>query len=62
MAIASDAELLHITQVYAAAMMAVIIWDWLVMIGKEYECIWKARWGLVKVGTLHSASSQQLYV
>ncbi|CAD6586170.1 MAG: hypothetical protein CYPHOPRED_003436 [Cyphobasidiales sp. Tagirdzhanova-0007] len=47
--IASNTELLHITQVYAAAMMAVIIWDWLVSLGEEYRSIWKTEWNLVKV-------------
>ena len=47
--VASDAELLRITQVYAACMVTIVIWDWLVCLGQEWRVIWKAEWGLVKV-------------
>lgn len=49
---ALDAELTRITtiaQIYYAAVIAVVIWDWILNLNKEYNLIWKAKWSAGKV-------------
>jgi len=49
MGIASPAELLSINAIYCVAVFAVLVWDWLVCLGQEWQVIWKAKWSRVKV-------------
>lgn len=50
--VASAEELIKITQIYAAAIYAVVLWDWLLCLSEEWKVIWKTQWGLVKVEDL----------
>lgn len=43
---------IFITQVYFCAMYAVIIWDWLISLPREWRFIWKSIWTPVKVAYL----------
>ncbi|KAL7009797.1 hypothetical protein EMMF5_000705 [Cystobasidiomycetes sp. EMM_F5] len=47
--VASAEELIKITQIYAAAIYAVVLWDWLLCLSEEWKVIWKTQWGLVKL-------------
>ncbi|KZT30879.1 hypothetical protein NEOLEDRAFT_1126534 [Neolentinus lepideus HHB14362 ss-1] len=43
---------IFITQVYFCAMYAVIIWDWLISLPREWRFVWKSLWTPVKVAYL----------
>ncbi|THV07496.1 hypothetical protein K435DRAFT_959579 [Dendrothele bispora CBS 962.96] len=43
---------IYITQVYFCAMYAVVIWDWLISLPREYRFIWKTHWTPVKIAYL----------
>ncbi|KAL0581040.1 hypothetical protein V5O48_000933 [Marasmius crinis-equi] len=43
---------IYVTQVYFCAMYAVVIWDWLVSLTREWRYIWKTHWTPVKVAYL----------
>lgn len=46
------AQVIHVTQVYYAAVIAVVLWDWLLNFSREYRLIWRARWTAGKVAYL----------
>ncbi|KAJ7610802.1 hypothetical protein FB45DRAFT_941665 [Roridomyces roridus] len=50
--IAQAAHFIYITQVYFCAMYAVVIWDWLISLPREWRFVWKTHWTPVKVAYL----------
>ncbi|ESK90938.1 hypothetical protein Moror_16439 [Moniliophthora roreri MCA 2997] len=49
----SEADnVLYVTQVYFCAMYAVVVWDWLVSLPREWRFIWKTHWTPVKAAYL----------
>ncbi|KAK7465431.1 hypothetical protein VKT23_005409 [Stygiomarasmius scandens] len=49
---ATASHFIYVTQVYFCAMYAVVIWDWLISLPREYRFIWKSQWTPVKVAYL----------
>ncbi|KAH6918759.1 hypothetical protein BKA70DRAFT_1136985 [Coprinopsis sp. MPI-PUGE-AT-0042] len=47
-AIAVGLNLIHVYQLYASAMLAVAVWDWMTCLQAEWYCIWKKEWSLTK--------------
>ncbi|KAJ7654841.1 hypothetical protein B0H17DRAFT_1021720 [Mycena rosella] len=43
---------IYITQVYFCAMYAVVIWDWLISLPREWRFVWKTHWTPVKMAYL----------
>ncbi|KAA1467941.1 hypothetical protein DENSPDRAFT_833119 [Dentipellis sp. KUC8613] len=43
---------IFVTQVYFCAMYAVVLWDWVISINREWNFIWKTFWSPVKVAYL----------
>ncbi|KAI5897988.1 uncharacterized protein SCHCODRAFT_02528990 [Schizophyllum commune H4-8] len=43
---------IFVTQVYFCAMYAVVVWDWIISLGREYRFIWKTHWTPVKAAYL----------
>ncbi|KAF5368327.1 hypothetical protein D9758_002220 [Tetrapyrgos nigripes] len=48
----SAAHFIYVTQVYFCAMYAVVIWDWLISLPREYRFVWKTHWTPVKMAYL----------
>ncbi|KAJ7170206.1 hypothetical protein C8R46DRAFT_1350082 [Mycena filopes] len=51
-ALATADRFLYITQVYFCAMYAVVIWDWLISLPREWRFVWKTHWTPVKIAYL----------
>lgn len=47
--VAEVLRITHISQVYYAAVISVVIWDWLLHLKTEYQLIWKAKWSAGKI-------------
>ncbi|KAJ7269400.1 hypothetical protein B0H12DRAFT_1095610 [Mycena haematopus] len=45
-------KFLYITQIYFCAMYAVVIWDWLISLPREWRFVWKTHWTPVKMAYL----------
>ncbi|KAJ7724265.1 hypothetical protein B0H16DRAFT_1786271 [Mycena metata] len=45
-------KFLYITQVYFCAMYAVVVWDWLISLPREWRFVWKTHWTPVKMAYL----------
>lgn len=43
---------IFVTQIYFCAMYAVVVWDWIMSVGREYRFIWKTHWTPVKAAYL----------
>ncbi|KAJ7597478.1 hypothetical protein C8J56DRAFT_1108633 [Mycena floridula] len=43
---------IYVTQIYFCAMYAVVIWDWLTSLPREWRFVWKTHWTPVKVAYL----------
>ncbi|KAI0068075.1 hypothetical protein BV25DRAFT_514286 [Artomyces pyxidatus] len=43
---------IFVTQVYFCSMYAVVIWDWVISLSREYHYIWKTHWTPVKIAYL----------
>ncbi|KAF8346936.1 hypothetical protein F5887DRAFT_958524 [Amanita rubescens] len=50
--LATAEHFIYVTQVYFCAMYAVVVWDWLISLPREYRFIWKTHWTPVKVAYL----------
>ncbi|KAJ7665479.1 hypothetical protein DFH06DRAFT_1187478 [Mycena polygramma] len=50
--LATADKFLYITQVYFCAMYAVVIWDWLISLPREWRFVWKTHWTPVKCAYL----------
>ncbi|KAJ7204336.1 hypothetical protein GGX14DRAFT_460036 [Mycena pura] len=50
--LATAEHFIYITQVYFCAMYAVVIWDWLISLPREWIFVWKTHWTPVKVAYL----------
>ncbi|KAJ7459091.1 hypothetical protein B0H11DRAFT_2060397 [Mycena galericulata] len=51
-ALATADHFIYITQVYFCAMYAVVIWDWLISLPREWRFVWKTHWTPVKIAYL----------
>ncbi|KAF5388590.1 hypothetical protein D9757_004688 [Collybiopsis confluens] len=51
-AAAEASYFIHVTQIYFCAMYAVVIWDWLISLPREWRFIWKTHWTPVKIAYL----------
>ncbi|KAF7784119.1 hypothetical protein Agabi119p4_284 [Agaricus bisporus var. burnettii] len=43
---------IYVTQVYFCAMYAVVLWDWIISLPREYRFIWRTHWTPVKMAYL----------
>ncbi|KAF9535594.1 hypothetical protein CPB83DRAFT_21382 [Crepidotus variabilis] len=43
---------IYVTQVYFCAMYAVVLWDWIISLPREYRFVWRTHWTPVKVAYL----------
>lgn len=43
---------IYVTQVYFCAMYAVVLWDWIISLPREWRFIWKTQWTPVKLAYL----------
>ncbi|KAF5312162.1 hypothetical protein D9619_002568 [Psilocybe cf. subviscida] len=43
---------IYVTQVYFCAMYAVVLWDWIISLPREYRFVWKTHWTPVKMAYL----------
>ncbi|KJA28378.1 hypothetical protein HYPSUDRAFT_697811 [Hypholoma sublateritium FD-334 SS-4] len=43
---------IYVTQVYFCAMYAVVLWDWIISLPREYRFVWRTRWTAVKIAYL----------
>ncbi|KAF9479410.1 hypothetical protein BDN70DRAFT_932567 [Pholiota conissans] len=43
---------IYVTQVYFCAMYAVVLWDWIISLPREFRFVWKTRWTPVKLAYL----------
>ncbi|KAK2461409.1 hypothetical protein APHAL10511_005872 [Amanita phalloides] len=50
--LATAEHFIYVTQVYFCAMYAVVVWDWIISLPREYRFIWKTHWTPVKVAYL----------
>ncbi|KAJ3721753.1 hypothetical protein C8R42DRAFT_702822 [Lentinula raphanica] len=50
--LAEASYFIYVTQVYFCAMYAVVIWDWLVSLPREWRFVWKTHWTPVKIAYL----------
>ncbi|KAJ7361406.1 hypothetical protein DFH08DRAFT_1074398 [Mycena albidolilacea] len=50
--LATADKFLYVTQVYFCAMYAVVIWDWLISLPREWRFVWKTHWTPVKMAYL----------
>ncbi|KAI0094256.1 hypothetical protein BDY19DRAFT_11232 [Irpex rosettiformis] len=50
--LATTSYLIFVTQVHFCAMYAIVVWDWVIAIPREYRFIWKTNWTPVKVAYL----------
>ncbi|PFH52225.1 hypothetical protein AMATHDRAFT_57149 [Amanita thiersii Skay4041] len=50
--LATAEHFIYVTQVYFCAMYAVVIWDWIISLPREYRFIWKTHWTPVKIAYL----------
>ncbi|KAJ7754952.1 hypothetical protein DFH07DRAFT_822267 [Mycena maculata] len=50
--LATAERFISVTQVYFCAMYAVVIWDWLISLPREYKFVWKTHWTPVKMAYL----------
>ncbi|KAE9398485.1 hypothetical protein BT96DRAFT_994834 [Gymnopus androsaceus JB14] len=50
--LAEASYFIYVTQVYFCAMYAVVIWDWLVSLPREWRFVWKTHWTPVKFAYL----------
>ncbi|KAJ7293003.1 hypothetical protein C8J57DRAFT_1267847 [Mycena rebaudengoi] len=50
--LATADHFIYITQVYFCAMYAVVIWDWVISLPREWRFVWKTHWTPVKIAYL----------
>ncbi|KAH6917014.1 hypothetical protein BKA70DRAFT_319824 [Coprinopsis sp. MPI-PUGE-AT-0042] len=43
---------IYVTQVYFCAMYAVVLWDWIISLPREYRFVWRTHWTPVKLAYL----------
>ncbi|KAK0505698.1 hypothetical protein EDD18DRAFT_2508 [Armillaria luteobubalina] len=43
---------IYVTQIYFCAMYAVVLWDWLISLPREWRFVWKTHWTPVKIAYL----------
>ncbi|KIM47445.1 hypothetical protein M413DRAFT_22112 [Hebeloma cylindrosporum] len=43
---------IYVTQVYFCAMYAVVLWDWIISLPREYRFVWRTHWTPVKIAYL----------
>ncbi|KAF9041776.1 hypothetical protein BDZ89DRAFT_1009578 [Hymenopellis radicata] len=43
---------IYITQIYFCAMYAVVLWDWIISLHREYRFVWNTHWTPVKIAYL----------
>ncbi|KAF5385071.1 hypothetical protein D9615_001257 [Tricholomella constricta] len=46
---ATAEHFIYVTQVYFCAMYAVVIWDWIISLPREYRFVWRTHWTPVKI-------------
>ncbi|TFK41812.1 hypothetical protein BDQ12DRAFT_340409 [Crucibulum laeve] len=50
--LATAEHFIYVTQIYFCAMYAVVIWDWIISLPREYRFVWRTHWTPVKVAYL----------
>ncbi|GLB35860.1 putative expressed protein [Lyophyllum shimeji] len=49
---ATAEHFIYVAQVYFCAMYAVVIWDWIISLPREYRFVWRTHWTPVKIAYL----------
>lgn len=50
--LATADHFIYVTQVYFCAMYAVVLWDWIISLHREYRFVWRTHWTPVKIAYL----------
>ncbi|KAF9567751.1 hypothetical protein CPC08DRAFT_757984 [Agrocybe pediades] len=50
--LATADHFIYVTQVYFCAMYAVVLWDWIISLPREYRFVWRTHWTPVKIAYL----------
>lgn len=45
----NPAQIILVSQMSAVAYYAILVWDWIISLSKEYQLIWKTDWSVYKV-------------